>query len=136
MYHSIPCRSDDWDLMKFTFGNLSLMILPFNSRFPNLGILHVTRKDVKKVLKSRMLESKRLYNSVLGNRASEKELEKEVDKMATEYAKNMDLSVVKLNFTAYLPDDHGNFNRALAPVMSVPVYDCSKLIVFVQSGAY
>ncbi|XP_072050550.1 nuclear factor NF-kappa-B p105 subunit-like isoform X2 [Amphiura filiformis] len=92
--------------------------------FPNLGILHVTRKDVKKVLKTRMLEHRNVYNTMMGGNSGGKDTEKEVDKAVAESAKNMDLSVVRLCFTAYLPDEGGNYTRTLMPVISVPVYDC------------
>ena len=73
-----------------------------------------------------MLEHQKAYQTLLGNNTNAKEQEKQVDKQAAEAAKNMDLSVVRLCFQAYLPDTAGNFTRALTPVISVPVYDCSK----------
>uniref|UniRef100_A0A7N8XRE8 Nuclear factor of kappa light polypeptide gene enhancer in B-cells 1 n=1 Tax=Mastacembelus armatus TaxID=205130 RepID=A0A7N8XRE8_9TELE len=63
--------------------------------FPNLGILHVTKKNVAKTLEERMVEQ----------------------------AKEMDLSVVRLMFTAFLPDSDGGFSRRLEPVVSEPIYD-------------
>uniref|UniRef100_A0A665V0B6 Nuclear factor of kappa light polypeptide gene enhancer in B-cells 1 n=1 Tax=Echeneis naucrates TaxID=173247 RepID=A0A665V0B6_ECHNA len=62
--------------------------------FPNLGILHVTKKNVAKTLEERMIE-----------------------------AKEMDLSVVRLMFTAFLPDSDGGFSRRLEPIVSEPIYD-------------
>lgn len=41
-------------------------------------------------------------------------------------AKEMDLSVVRLMFTAFLPDSDGGFSRRLEPVVSEPIYDSSK----------
>lgn len=38
----------------------------------------------------------------------------------------MDLSIVRLRFTAYLRDSSGNFTLALNPVISDPIHDSSK----------
>lgn len=38
----------------------------------------------------------------------------------------MDLSVVRLMFTAFLPDSDGGFSRRLEPVVSEPIYDSSE----------
>ena len=76
-----------------------------------------------------MLEHQKAYQTLMGNSGSIKETEKQLEKQAAETAKNMDLSVVRLCFQAYLEDTTGNFTRALTPVISVPVYDCSKLRV-------
>uniref|UniRef100_A0A4W5PE92 Nuclear factor kappa B subunit 1 n=1 Tax=Hucho hucho TaxID=62062 RepID=A0A4W5PE92_9TELE len=70
--------------------------------FPNLGILHVTKKNVSKTLEDRMTEAYR---------------------MASYQAKEMDLSVVRLMFTAFLPDSDGGFSRRLDPVISDPIFD-------------
>uniref|UniRef100_A0AAR2JBI1 RHD domain-containing protein n=1 Tax=Pygocentrus nattereri TaxID=42514 RepID=A0AAR2JBI1_PYGNA len=75
--------------------------------FPNLGILHVTKKNVTKTLEERMSEA---YRGLIGLAASHQ-------------AKDMDLSVVKLMFTAFLPDGEGGFTRRLDPVISEPIYD-------------
>lgn len=45
---------------------------------------------------------------------------------AANQAKDMDLSVVRLMFTAFLPDSEGGFTRRLEPVISEPIYDSSK----------
>lgn len=39
----------------------------------------------------------------------------------------MDLSIVRLRFTAYLRDSSGNFTLALQPVISDPIHDSSEL---------
>ena len=41
-------------------------------------------------------------------------------------AKTMNLSVVRLCFQAFLPDEHGRFNIPVDPVFSHKVYDSSK----------
>ena len=50
-------------------------------------------------------------------------------------AKAMNLSVVRLCFQAYLPDEKGNFTKPLDPAISNQVYDSSKymctIIVFI-----
>lgn len=45
---------------------------------------------------------------------------------ASSQAKEMDLSVVRLMFTAFLPDSDGGFSRRLEPVVSEPIYDSSE----------
>lgn len=45
---------------------------------------------------------------------------------AAAQAKEMDLSVVRLMFTAFLPDSDGGFSRRLEPVVSEPIYDSSQ----------
>nr|XP_054773081.1 nuclear factor NF-kappa-B p105 subunit-like [Lytechinus pictus] len=95
--------------------------------FPNLGILHVTRKDVVPTLKTRILAQHRLYKDLINisqgeNRWMEPS-DAEIEKKAKEMAKDMDLSVVRLCFQTYLPDSKGHFTQPLDPVISVPVFD-------------
>lgn len=49
-----------------------------------------------------------------------------INSAATQQAKEMDLSVVRLMFTAFLPDSDGGFSRRLEPVVSEPIYDSSE----------
>ncbi|XP_023801002.1 nuclear factor NF-kappa-B p105 subunit-like, partial [Cyanistes caeruleus] len=42
---------------------------------------------------------------------------------AIQQTKEMDLSVVRLMFTAFLPDSNGSFTRKLDPVISDAIYD-------------
>ncbi|XP_030046614.1 nuclear factor NF-kappa-B p105 subunit [Microcaecilia unicolor] len=106
--------------------------------FPNLGILHVTKKKVFETLNSRMIEAfRRGYNAGLlvhrdldyvpGEHGVERQLterEKEIIRqIAIQQTKDMDLSVVRLMFTAFLPDSNGSFTRKLEPVISDPIYD-------------
>uniref|UniRef100_A0AAQ4P179 RHD domain-containing protein n=1 Tax=Gasterosteus aculeatus aculeatus TaxID=481459 RepID=A0AAQ4P179_GASAC len=84
--------------------------------FPNLGILHVTKKNVAKTLEERMVEAARLgYNCGIS-------IHPDIDVLQGE-AKEMDLSVVRLMFTAFLPNSDGGFSRRLEPVVSEPIYD-------------
>uniref|UniRef100_A0AAR2LHD6 RHD domain-containing protein n=1 Tax=Pygocentrus nattereri TaxID=42514 RepID=A0AAR2LHD6_PYGNA len=106
--------------------------------FPNLGILHVTKKNVTKTLEERMSEAYRQgYNfgvainpeidSLQGETRIPRELSDHhrglIGLAASHQAKDMDLSVVKLMFTAFLPDGEGGFTRRLDPVISEPIYD-------------
>ena len=45
---------------------------------------------------------------------------------AERIGKNMNLSVVRLCFQAFLPDENGRFTIPLEPVFSQKVYDSSK----------
>ncbi|XP_069878449.1 nuclear factor NF-kappa-B p105 subunit isoform X1 [Dipodomys merriami] len=106
--------------------------------FANLGILHVTKKKVFETLEARMTDACiRGYNPGLlvhpelaylqaeggGDRQltdGEKEL---IRQAALQQTKEMDLSVVRLMFTAFLPDSTGSFTRRLEPVISDAIYD-------------
>ncbi|KAM6148003.1 nuclear factor NF-kappa-B p105 subunit isoform 1-T1 [Erethizon dorsatum] len=107
--------------------------------FANLGILHVTKKKVFETLEARMTDACiRGYNPGLlvhpdlaylqaegggGDRQltdREKEL---IRQAALQQTKEMDLSVVRLMFTAFLPDSTGSFTRRLEPVVSEAIYD-------------
>ncbi|XP_028975412.2 nuclear factor NF-kappa-B p105 subunit isoform X1 [Esox lucius] len=106
--------------------------------FPNLGILHVTKKNVSKTLEDRMTEAFRMgYNCgiVIHPEIDTLQAEVRVPRELTDHqrslicsaashqAKDMDLSVVRLMFTAFLPDSDGGFSRRLDPVMSDPIFD-------------
>uniref|UniRef100_A0A8C6NIB5 Nuclear factor kappa B subunit 1 n=1 Tax=Nothobranchius furzeri TaxID=105023 RepID=A0A8C6NIB5_NOTFU len=106
--------------------------------FPNLGILHVTKKNVAKTLEERMVEAFRMGYScgvaihpeidvLQGEVRIPRELSDHqrniISIAAANQAKEMDLSVVRLMFTAFLPDSDGGFSRRLEPVVSEPIYD-------------
>ncbi|CAJ1059386.1 LOW QUALITY PROTEIN: nuclear factor NF-kappa-B p105 subunit [Xyrichtys novacula] len=106
--------------------------------FPNLGILHVTKKNVAKTLEERMVEAFRMgHNCGVSIHPEIDALQGEVrvprdltdhqrslmSSVAALQAKEMDLSVVRLMFTAFLPDSDGGFSRRLEPVVSEPIYD-------------
>lgn len=56
--------------------------------------------------------------------------EKEIIRQAAlQQTKEMDLSVVRLMFTAFLPDSTGSFTRRLEPVVSDAIYDSSEYSV-------
>uniref|UniRef100_A0AAQ5X788 RHD domain-containing protein n=1 Tax=Amphiprion ocellaris TaxID=80972 RepID=A0AAQ5X788_AMPOC len=101
--------------------------------FPNLGILHVTKKNVAKTLEERMVEAFRMghncgvsihpeIDALRGEVRVPRELSV-IGSAASLQAKEMDLSVVRLMFTAFLPDSDGGFSRRLEPVVSEPIYD-------------
>lgn len=55
--------------------------------------------------------------------------EKEIIRQAAlQQTKEMDLSVVRLMFTAFLPDSTGSFTRPLEPVVSDAIYDSSECL--------
>lgn len=106
--------------------------------FPNLGILHVTKKNVSKVLEERMIEAYRMgYNygvyihpdidTLQGEVRMPRELTDHernlISSAAIQQSKEMDLSMVRLMFTAFLPDSDGGFSRRLDPVISEPIFD-------------
>ncbi|XP_074922326.1 nuclear factor NF-kappa-B p105 subunit isoform X4 [Chelonoidis abingdonii] len=106
--------------------------------FPNLGILHVTKKKVFETLEARMTDAcKKGYNPGLlvhpelnyiqaegGGERQLTEREREIIRQAAvQQTKEMDLSVVRLMFTAFLPDSTGSFTRRLDPVISDAIYD-------------
>uniref|UniRef100_A0A493SV05 Nuclear factor kappa B subunit 2 n=1 Tax=Anas platyrhynchos platyrhynchos TaxID=8840 RepID=A0A493SV05_ANAPP len=70
---------------------------------------------MKEKLKQQKIRNK---NSLL----TEAEL-REIELEAKELKKVMDLSIVRLRFTAYLRDSSGNFTLALQPVISDPIHD-------------
>uniref|UniRef100_H3CAH8 Nuclear factor kappa B subunit 1 n=1 Tax=Tetraodon nigroviridis TaxID=99883 RepID=H3CAH8_TETNG len=112
--------------------------LPVLCSFPNLGILHVTKKNVTKTLEERMVEAFRMghnYGVCIHPEIDGQQGEVRVPRELTDHqrslissaaavqAKDMDLSVVRLMFTVFLPDSDGGFSRRLEPVVSDPIYD-------------
>ncbi|XP_032876238.1 nuclear factor NF-kappa-B p105 subunit isoform X1 [Amblyraja radiata] len=108
------------------------------STFPSLGILHVTKKNVASTLEQRMSQALlQGYNAGVlihpdldvlhADTCPPAELttcQRELIRgAAVLQAKRMDLSVVRLMFTALLPDSGCRFTRRLIPVISQPIYD-------------
>ncbi|XP_051921870.1 nuclear factor NF-kappa-B p105 subunit isoform X2 [Hippocampus zosterae] len=106
--------------------------------FQNLGIQHVTKKNVAKTLEERMCEAVRMgYNFGVSihpdvdTPCAEARVPRQLSEQqrgaicgaACVQAKEMDLSVVRLMFSAFLPDSDGAFTRPLHPVLSHPIYD-------------
>ncbi|XP_041122033.1 nuclear factor NF-kappa-B p105 subunit-like [Polyodon spathula] len=92
--------------------------------FPNLGILHVPRRSVAEILEERMVQGWRKENSEGFQLKELTDEEREhIHKAAEQRAKVIDLAVVRLMFTAYLPDNNGTFTLRLPPALSGPIYD-------------
>ncbi|XP_072261734.1 nuclear factor NF-kappa-B p105 subunit isoform X2 [Pyxicephalus adspersus] len=128
--HSLVGRHCEDGVCSINLGPKDMVI-----GFPNLGILHVTKKKVIEILEMRMTEAFRKgYNAgllvhpelnyqYLGDRPLT-DREKEIIRQAAyQQSKDIDLSVVRLMFTAFLPDSNGSFTRRLEPVVSVPIFD-------------
>lgn len=49
-----------------------------------------------------------------------------IEQEAKELKKTMDLSIVRLRFSAFLRDSSGDFSLALKPVISDPIHDSSE----------
>ncbi|KAM4030765.1 nuclear factor NF-kappa-B p100 subunit isoform 2-T2 [Anomaloglossus baeobatrachus] len=91
------------------------------AQFNNLGIVHVTKKSQIEILKDKM---KRQYMRSVRERHSFTDLEeRKIEAQVKELKKVTDLSIVRLRFTAYLPDSSGAFTLSLKPVISDPIHD-------------
>ncbi|KFQ14452.1 Nuclear factor NF-kappa-B p100 subunit, partial [Leptosomus discolor] len=102
-------------------GNCVAIVGPkdMTAQFSNLGVLHVTKKNMMEIMKEKLKQQKMRNRSHL---LTETEL-REIELEAKELKKVMDLSIVRLRFTAYLRDSSGNFTLALQPVISDPIHD-------------
>ncbi|KAK4820902.1 hypothetical protein QYF61_008134 [Mycteria americana] len=102
-------------------GNCIAIVGPkdMTAQFSNLGVLHVTKKNMMEIMKEKLKQQKMRNRSHL---LTESEL-REIELEAKELKKVMDLSIVRLRFTAYLRDSSGNFTLALQPVISDPIHD-------------
>uniref|UniRef100_A0A8C9UIF1 Nuclear factor kappa B subunit 2 n=1 Tax=Serinus canaria TaxID=9135 RepID=A0A8C9UIF1_SERCA len=102
-------------------GNCVTIVGPkdMTAQFSNLGVLHVTKKNMMEIMKEKLKQQKMRNRSRLLTEGELREIELE----AKELKKVMDLSIVRLRFTAYLRDSSGNFTLALQPVISDPIHD-------------
>ncbi|KFQ44015.1 Nuclear factor NF-kappa-B p100 subunit, partial [Nestor notabilis] len=102
-------------------GNCIAIVGPkdMTAQFSNLGVLHVTKKNMMEIMKEKLKQQKMRNRSHMLTEAELREIELE----AKELKKVMDLSIVRLRFTAYLRDSSGNFTLALQPVISDPIHD-------------
>ncbi|XP_059677402.1 nuclear factor NF-kappa-B p100 subunit [Gavia stellata] len=102
-------------------GNCIAIVGPkdMTAQFSNLGVLHVTKKNMMEIMKEKLKQQKMRNRSHLLTEVELREIELE----AKELKKVMDLSIVRLRFTAYLRDSSGNFTLALQPVISDPIHD-------------
>ncbi|XP_013391679.1 putative transcription factor p65 homolog [Lingula anatina] len=76
-------------------------------QFPNLGIQCAKKKDVSEALKQR--EQIRVDPFQTGFKHMK--------------SSNIDLTVVKLCFQVFLPDENGKFTKIVPPVVSQPIFD-------------
>lgn len=139
-----------------TNGMLTVQIGPeqgMTASFPNLGVEHVTKRNVTKVLMDRYIRDQALHTATVNALANDQQgatgvnldllpkrhnrnefdrnaaaavAEEEATKMrkiAEGRAKSMNLSAVRLCFQAYIPDEKGNFTKPLTPAISKQVYD-------------
>lgn len=67
----------------------------------------------------------RAHSQAVHTEAEKRELEQE----AKELKKVMDLSIVRLRFTAFLRASDGSFTLPLKPVISQPIHDSSECIL-------
>ncbi|XP_068114021.1 nuclear factor NF-kappa-B p100 subunit isoform X2 [Hyperolius riggenbachi] len=87
------------------------------AQFNNLGIVHVTKKSQMEILKEKMRQQ------ILRTRSLTEQDEKNIEAEAKDLKKVTDLSIVRLRFTAYLPDSNGAYTLRLKPVISDPIHD-------------
>ncbi|XP_060096948.1 nuclear factor NF-kappa-B p100 subunit [Heteronotia binoei] len=102
-------------------GNCVVMVGPkdMTAQFNNLGVLHVTKKNMLEIIKEKLNKQKMRTRL---QPLTESELEA-TEHEAKELKKSMDLSIVRLRFSAYLRDSSGDFTLALKPVISDPIHD-------------
>ncbi|KAK7004971.1 nuclear factor NF-kappa-B p100 subunit [Biomphalaria glabrata] len=96
--------------------------------FPNLCILHVTRKKLIDVLTERNIDTIKLNKKLKANNMNfEPHITEEDSRtaklQADEQSKTMQLNVVKLCFQVFLRNPDGTFDKMLPPVVSQPIYD-------------
>uniref|UniRef100_A0A3B5BIV1 Nuclear factor kappa B subunit 1 n=1 Tax=Stegastes partitus TaxID=144197 RepID=A0A3B5BIV1_9TELE len=116
-----------------------ICIADLQSKDSSIRSAHIaTPKNVAKTLEERMVEAFRMghncgvcihpeIDALQGEVRVPRELSDQqrsvISSAASIQAKEMDLSVVRLMFTAFLPDSDGGFSRRLEPVVSEPIYD-------------
>ncbi|XP_018410069.1 PREDICTED: nuclear factor NF-kappa-B p100 subunit [Nanorana parkeri] len=87
------------------------------AQFNNLGIVHVTKKSQIEILKEKIKQQ------IERMRTFTEQDEKNLDAEVKDLKKVTDLSIVRLRFTAYLPDSTGAYTLRLKPVISDPIHD-------------
>lgn len=124
--HTDPPRVHAHSLVGKQCSNSGICIVSvgpkdMTAQFNNLGILHVTKKNQLEIMKDKM-KQQILRTRTPGQGLLDSELKK-IELEAKELKKVMDLSIVRLRFTAYLPDSNGSFSLPLKPVISDPIHD-------------
>ncbi|XP_069836682.1 nuclear factor NF-kappa-B p100 subunit [Dendropsophus ebraccatus] len=104
-------------------GNCVVTVGPkdMTAQFNNLGIVHVTKKSQIDILKEKI--RRQLLRNGRGSHALADLDEKKIEAEVKELKKVTDLSIVRLRFTAYLPDSTGAYTLPLKPVISDPIHD-------------
>ncbi|PIO35776.1 Nuclear factor NF-kappa-B p100 subunit [Aquarana catesbeiana] len=87
------------------------------AQFNNLGIVHVTKKSQIEILKEKIRQQ------IMRTRCLTEQDEKDIETEVKDLKKVTDLSIVRLRFTAYLPDSTGAYTLRLKPVISDPIHD-------------
>ncbi|XP_054975013.1 nuclear factor NF-kappa-B p100 subunit [Sorex araneus] len=122
--HSDPPRAHAHSLVGKQCSELGVCVVSvgpkdMTAQFNNLGILHVTKKNMMDIMIQK-LQLQRLRSTPQGlSEAERRELEQE----AKELKKVMDLSIVRLRFSAFLRASDGSFSLPLKPVISQPIHD-------------
>ncbi|XP_027623211.1 nuclear factor NF-kappa-B p100 subunit isoform X3 [Tupaia chinensis] len=122
--HSDPPRAHAHSLVGKQCSELGVCAVSvgpkdMTAQFNNLGVLHVTKKNMMEIMIQK-LQRQRLRSRPQGlTEAERRELEQE----AKELKKVMDLSIVRLRFTAFLRASDGSFSLPLKPVISQPIHD-------------
>nr|XP_014340475.1 PREDICTED: nuclear factor NF-kappa-B p100 subunit [Latimeria chalumnae] len=93
------------------------------AQFCNLGILHVTKKDVLNTVINKIKKQRLRERGHSTYREFTVEENAKIKKEGADMKMYMDLSIVCLRFTAYLPDSSGQYVLPLKPVVSVPIHD-------------
>ncbi|XP_021101332.1 nuclear factor NF-kappa-B p100 subunit isoform X2 [Heterocephalus glaber] len=121
--HSDPPRAHAHSLVGKQCSELGVCAVSvgpkdMTAQFNNLGVLHVTKKNMMEIMIQK-LQRQRLRSRPQGLTAERRELEQE----AKELKKVMDLSIVRLRFSAFLRASDGSFSLPLKPVISQPIHD-------------
>nr|XP_024202336.1 nuclear factor NF-kappa-B p100 subunit isoform X5 [Pan troglodytes] len=122
--HSDPPRAHAHSLVGKQCSELGICAVSvgpkdMTAQFNNLGVLHVTKKNMMGTMIQK-LQRQRLRSRPQGlTEAEQRELEQE----AKELKKVMDLSIVRLRFSAFLRASDGSFSLPLKPVISQPIHD-------------
>ncbi|KAM5272243.1 nuclear factor NF-kappa-B p100 subunit isoform 2-T2 [Ctenodactylus gundi] len=122
--HSDPPRAHAHSLVGKQCSELGICAVSvgpkdMTAQFNNLGVLHVTKKNMMEIMIQK-LQRQWLRSRPQGlTEAERRELEQE----AKELKKVMDLSIVRLRFSAFLRASDGSFSLPLKPVISQPIHD-------------
>ncbi|KAB1271139.1 Nuclear factor NF-kappa-B p100 subunit [Camelus dromedarius] len=114
--HSDPPRAHAHSLVGKQCSELGVCAVSvgpkdMTAQFNNLGVLHVTKKNMMEIMIQK-LQRQRLRSRPHGlTEAERRELEQE----AKELKKVMDLSIVRLRFSAFLRASDGSFSLPLKP---------------------